>query len=475
MDVYDLVFSGIDGATGRRLDDPTTTDELGDLILGGQFDGRLITELAHHGEPHFGVAEGAFPERLDDVGWAVVGSEDTPDEVIAALRPLLDLRRDQAGDRYHEFLGADGLRRRDRTRRFLQRHGVGLGMPVNPDRVPYYLLLVGGPGSIPFEHQYELAAGYAVGRLDFDRPADYQRYAERVLAAESARPTARPSIDLFGPSHPDDPATQLSAELLVDELHTLLESRLGEQSVSRLPSTSATKDALLDLLGECSDLLVAACHGLAFPPTDDLQLAQQGALLCQDWPGPAAWTGRLATEFFVSADDARKLPSIETKVMLASACFSAGTPQTDGFPRRRDERARVIAARPFVASLPKQLLAHPGGGALGFIGHVDRTWGSSFRMPDGQPQVDVYDSVARAVANGSRLGHASRYFALRHQAVGVALTTLLDEIRQNGLVADRAELSRLWLETNDARGVVVLGDPAVRVRPSSEAPEAKGA
>ena len=66
------------------------------------------------------------------------------------------------------------------------RHGLSPGA-IDPEIVPYYLLLIGPPDLIPFEFQYLLGVDYAIGRLSFDAPEDYERYARSTVAYESAR------------------------------------------------------------------------------------------------------------------------------------------------------------------------------------------------------------------------------------------------------------------------------------------------
>src|SRR4051812_8603130 len=108
------------------------------------------------------------PLDLAAAGWAVVVPKPMSASVREALAPLLELRRSQAGSRYRELEYKTG----ESVGQFLVRYERG----VNSDRVPYYLLLVGGPDAIPFEFQQDLVE-HAVGRVAFDTPEECAAYA----------------------------------------------------------------------------------------------------------------------------------------------------------------------------------------------------------------------------------------------------------------------------------------------------------
>jgi hypothetical protein len=150
-----------------------------------------------------GLPADVEPTDLSQAGWAVVFTPDTPDEVRKGLQLLIDHRARQAPpDRCKVLTYTPGQTREQ----WLAQYRAS-GANVEPTRVPYHLLLVGHPGAIPFELQYELDVDYAVGRLAFDRPEDYRRYAEAVVAYETDRGVANAREAVFwGTRHEADPA-----------------------------------------------------------------------------------------------------------------------------------------------------------------------------------------------------------------------------------------------------------------------------
>ena len=68
----------------------------------------------------------------------------------------MKLRKQQAGDRFKVLEYKAG----EQARSWYQRYRISAGN-LDPEVVPYYLLLVGPPDLIPFEFQYLLGVEYA--------------------------------------------------------------------------------------------------------------------------------------------------------------------------------------------------------------------------------------------------------------------------------------------------------------------------
>lgn len=463
-----VYFNGIDGATGKYFQPPMPLDRFVDAIRDHR---PAVVPVARAEEA------GVDPLDLASAGWGAVFSDRADPAVREALRPLLEHRRGQAArveeGRYRELT----YRRGETKRRFLPRHGASFG-PVDPDRVPYYLLLVGGPEEIPFSFQYGLDVQYAVGRLALDTPEDYARYAASVVeherrAHEGGAPVQRRAA-FFGVENPNDPATRVSVEDLVIPLARELEADDDGWRIDTVLRADATKARLAELIGggngeDRPAFLFTAGHAALFANGHPRQLAEQGALVCADWPGPGG--GGLLPEHLFGAGDLHADARLGGLVTFHFGCFTAGTPRHDSFKLTSPDEPRPIAPHPFVAGLSRRLLGHPGGGTLAVIGHVDRAWMHSFRWAGAGSQVQVFASTARKILRGDPVGHALEDFGVRYAELSTELNALRWERFESGDDVDEEEQAGLWQAFQDARGYALLGDPAVRLRTAASDPE----
>ena len=459
-----LTFNGVNGAGGGYLEEAAAAEALVALATGVRADARHQEELeATHRrrtEATYSAAEGVDPTDVGQAGWGVIFARDADPAFREALEPLLALRRSET-PHYREYVGDDGYAGESKVD-FLARHGVGIG-PVDPRRMPYYLLLVGDPETLPYTFQYQLDVTHCVGRLDIGTPEDAARYAETVVAAARGELAAPRRVALFGPRNADDPSTHASADHLLTPLAADLRDVSGWE-VEATIGADATKARLLDALGGATTpaLLVTASHGLGFPATDQRLEPHGGALLCQEWPGPKAHAGAIPQEMYLAADDVADDAHLEGLVTFHYACYGGGTPRYEYFARPGAAAPRQLAPRGFVARLPQRLLGHPRGGALACIGQVDRAWACSFLWRNAGVQGEVFRSTLRRLLCGHPVGHAMDHFGQRYAAIATELAALLEQTRW-GKRVDARELAGMWTATNDARSWVVLGDPAVRL------------
>lgn len=472
-----LIFNGVNGATGSYLLPEMTVEEISRLARGETLPEAHAEDLQIRSflqsQRTFRIAADHDPKDLGQAGWGVLFAQGADPAIRDALAELLEHRRSAASSisehRYREFSGHDGYLPGESAYDFLARFGAGPG-PANPDKVPYYILIVGDPETIPFSFQYQLDVERAVGRIHFDSLEEYARYARSVVTAEIG--TARPRRAVFfGVRNNDDPATEMSHNDLVLPLAKSIAGKRDQWQVETVEGPGqATKSRLAELVGgaDAPALLFTASHGMGFPLDDPRLLSHQGALLCQDWPGPEHHHGAIPEDFYFAGDDIGDDAHLLGMIAFHFACYGAGTPRLDDFGHYTCEEVAPVAPHAFVAALPRRLLGHPNGGALAVVGHVERAWGYSFHWPVAGPQIDVFESALLQLMDGMPIGAALEFFNGRYAELSTILTQEINAIKQQNLIPNDVKLAGIWIANNDARGYAIIGDPAVRL-PSADA------
>jgi hypothetical protein len=481
----ELFFNGINGSTGDYLFAPQTMAEMSEAAQQSLFekidgesksdptDDEHLSALIDRDrqEAHFGTK--VDEKEISQTGWGIIFARTVGDDVRDALKVLRQHRLGQAGEDFYKEYQIGG---RLSAHEFLseyndyliygkkgEHNSTSMYEAADPKKVPYYLLIVGDFEEIPFSFQYQLDVQYAVGRIYFDTAEEYAQYAEKVVQAETTNLTLPCRANLFGVRTPGDRATELSADYLVKPLNQFFESDqhfLKENShwqINTHLEEQATKAQLGQLLGgeDMPALLFTASHGVGFDKDDVRQEKCQGALLCQDWPGPGS--GEMKEDYFFSADDIGEDTKLDGLISFHFACFGAGTPKVDDFGHR-DNSFQQIAEKSFIAKLPQRLLSR---GALAFVGHVDRAWGYSFGGND--HQITSFENTLEYLMKGYPVGAAIEWFNERYAAVSSELTENLWKMKVAGKKSDDRRLSYLWTTNNDARGYAIIGDPAVRL------------
>ncbi|MDM8531375.1 C25 family cysteine peptidase [Anaerolineales bacterium HSG25] len=473
-----MMFNGVNGSNGEYGIPPMTSEELSKFIQGeGAPDNLKELKFRHESadQETFGVKEGVDPKDISQTGWGVIFYAKDPrtDEIKEALQPLLDLRKSQAGKYFRLYEKADGLRDGESKGKFLARHGAGPG-PADPDNVPYYLLIVASPEDIDYRFQYLVDVQYAVGRIHFETMQEYANYAQSVVDAETKNLKLARNVEFFSVANKGDKATALSNRHLLAPLAEQIKTRDDSWNVNLIKESEATKNKLGEILNGDTPpaFLFTGSHGMEFDMNDNRQLPHQGALLCQDWPGPKAWRGKgpIPEDFYFAGTDLSKDANLSGMISFFFACYGGGTPMHDEFSKKAFKKRKEIAPRPFLAGLPTQMLNRPKGGALAVVGHVERAWGFSFVWPGAGAQIEVFNSTLTRLLEGHPIGSAIEYFNERYAEMSSVLSDELEQI-EYGQEADPYLLADLWTSNNDARDYIVIGDPAVRL-PVAEANEA---
>jgi hypothetical protein len=458
-----VVLNGIDARTGDYLVEPFGLGDVAEAVRANPIDEATARRLAQADarlrQPHLDLPYGMDPGDPLAAGWGLVVPDEEAGELEAALRPLVKHRSRLAGSGLVRTLrhqaGEDGVA-------WLNRHGVAL-QTQQPDKVPYYLLVVGEPSRIPFSFEYDLATDYVVGRLCLRETDAYRRYAARVVAFEegSEAPPA-PRAVAFATRHGGDAATVLSCEHLVRPLLREGPLACGALQLDTMLDNMATKANLTGALAHPPALCFTATHGIGFKePSGEEQRDRQGDLVCQDWRRQ----GPVEPDEAVGAADLAGPLALDGTIVVALACFSAGTPEYEDFPAKGTDGARRLAEGPFVSRASQAMIADAG--ALAVVGHVERAWSCSYVAKGLGPQRRTYENLFAALLDGRPVGFAMTDFRKVFAARSTQLSTMLRNMQMpfgSGASYPERDLVSMWLERNDARNFSLLGDPAVRVQ-----------
>jgi hypothetical protein len=477
MDEGSVYFSGVDGTNGKTLYSPLRLSDLVTSLVGDSSGATKDPTLQVFATRYQNFAalpdpkdsnqyfeqtpDAVSPGSISTMGWGVIFTSRSDPSIKQALGELLALRNLQAGDLYREFEGPAGYRLGESTATFLARNEIGFGA-VDPQRMPYFLLLIGDPQSIPYSFQQDLSMRYAVGRIWFDSLEEYALYALSVVASEQGGAVRPYRVASFVPMHPDDTVSNQIAELF-QWSRSVVPDDLERYSFA-MPEP--TKSQLVSLLGEHPPALLAmAGHSVFFARDSDHQPTGQGGLLCQNWPGSTS--GPVPAEFVFAADDVS--PNIRPlgMVIVDLSSYSAGAGGLLSGWRLDDSQHLGLQAQP---SLPQRLLGHPRGGALAFVGYAGPVAVGDFYSQHGTMYMfkEALQIVLRRIVEGWPFGDALGVFRNRYSD----WVRLLSATEITSEQADLAATGEYFLGCLLAGGITLLGDPAARLTLGSDvAPE----
>jgi hypothetical protein len=341
--------------------------------------------------------------------------------------------------------------------------------------VPRYLLALGDLDQVPASVQTALASDGFVGRLAFDRMDDYRAYAEKVLRWEERPASAREGDAVLHTVHDGTPAIVSGYESIMAPGLKILRQRrsLGEVQARDLRPAGGPQPSIDDLWAAAESdrprVLVSLAHGEGAPLA-----GWRSAALQRRYQGAVSFGNGVR----LTGLDVERRPFLPGGVWFLLSCFGAGTPVTSAYQPWIEELGHLghvgrdaayvldslALERPFIATLPKALLANPNG-PLAVIGHIDLAWSYSFMDLDDRPhhqRPGRFMSLVQSLLARDRVGVALRALS---RLLGEVSTELLDlgENSQPLPARDRARRAHLWMLRNDLAGYVLLGDPAVRL------------
>jgi len=428
--------------------------------------------------PRYSVPLAAEPLDLRDwrnpkVGWGIVLPDNdalpdadraTANDAPEAIRALVASRPNAVVLRYRKDVANQGFLRRYYASRPRQDLAITGGSRGTAEQcIPHYLLIYGGPQSIPWEFQYRLSLDFFVGRLDLEGQA-LERYVQALVSEWSGAGCQRASPVLWSTDHAPNDITHLMRLAIGEPLKARFtaddETRSGLRALFASEATSAD---LIAKLGEAKPaLVVTTSHGMTGPLSKPVQMKTQlGWLVAAD-------------HMPINPDALLAAWEPDGAVWYSHACCSAGG---DGRTLFKDlvpagsPVAQVLQGvadlGPAVASCPRALLGAQKP-LRAFIGHVEPTFDWTLQAQTRQFLTDallkaLYDRMYLADPEPVGLAFTECYrlvgslFAQWDQQVDKVATAETADMR----TATRLAAMRTKLAALDRQAMVILGDPTV--------------
>ena len=426
--------------------------------------------------------DAANPAKPEEAGWTfLINKKDSlGEQIIEAIHPLA---------RYRGMDGVDSpLIFNDTPEEFwgkwidkylLLRKG-------EHKQPPKYVLIIGGPNSIPIEFQSRLSNEAFVGRIDFDDVKQVKAYAEKVKGIEeSDKAFVNKEVAFFATDHGISNSgvcyypTHFSRFDVEKELVPNVDRLNKGFKPNPLIEADATKQNLRKSIQDSKPCLVYASSWGMFAPGEsmDLQKKITGAICCQGDPEKVSYKDLLLTADDISSD----APFLEGGVFFQHSSFSYGAPAVSDLNQwiseaEKWEIPKQIAPTDFVAALPKKLVFHPKG-PLAFIGHFDEVLSYTYALGEDsheEARPERLQPISKTIEHlllGRPVGFALGDMNQRYHGLSIELADLsakLNKKNKSGAEKEKEpdqlkRLSDLFLQWYEAKNYMIFGDPAVRL------------
>jgi len=425
--------------------------------------------------------EGGDPNDLEVQRWGVIAPQGPEgDRLLALIQPLLAHRQEQQGDKVRVYRVPAQMTHEEAMRWKKREFDSGSDLNI---KVPRYQLILGDLDQVPLALQQVQASDGYVGRLAFSADEDYAAYVDKVLRWERRSTGQGQGRAMFFTVHDGTAATAVGHRALVGPGVEVVRRR---QAAGQYPARDILEFG--DPVTPSPDELLA--QTAAFDPSVLFTLSHGEGAPRGGWRSPEAQRERQGAMSFgregrLTGDDLRDRPFMPGGVWFMLACYGAGTPSASAYKHWLEALAAagqfrgkvdsVLAGlpgprdRPFIAALPKAVLANSDG-PLAFMGHIDLAWTYSFQELDSGAtnRPARYMAITRSILKRDRVGVSMRELLRYFDQTNIELTSLHDmEIQARSMKlpyqADRARQGHLWMLRQDLAAYVLLGDPAVRL------------